>query len=342
MIQEANMSFEFAWWPLLLLLPLPLLVSRWRKLNSDNDSAPLRNVSLPLVETAQQGLTPSRQRPAILWLVWLLLLFAVARPQRLDEANSPFVEQGRDLLIAVDLSSSMEFDDMTLNGKVVDRLSAVRQLLSEFVQKRRGDRLGLILFADHAYLQSPLTFDVDTINQYVQEMTQRLVGDRTAIGEAIGMGVKQLMQLPNEQRILILLTDGQNTSGEVDPRDAAKVATDAGVTIYTIGIGATAYVQRTLFGRRTVNPSADLDESLLKDIAKQSGGQYFRATNTDELENIYQELDQLNPITKSEIFYRPRQELYIYPLAAASLMLAMRLFIPVLLACFIRLRRRHD
>lgn len=337
------MIFEFAWIWILLLLPLPLLMRWWRQ--APQSHAPLANVSLPLIHTIDEQPSKKRSPRILLPLCWILLLLAAARPQWVDEASAPIVEQGRDLLIAMDLSQSMELDDMRWEGVSTDRLTIVKNLLSEFVQQRRGDRLGLILFADHAYLQSPLTFDVDSVAQFIDDSVTRLVGKSTAIGEAIGMGVKQLMQLPNEQRVLILITDGQNTSGEVEPLEALQVAVESDVVIYTIGIGAESYQQRTLFGRRTVDPSADLDEALLKRIAEETGGQYYRAASGQQLAEIYQALNQLNPMAEAESFFRPRAELYPWPLSLACLLLTLQLVLPLIrqiAANRIALRSHHD
>ncbi|MFM2483635.1 VWA domain-containing protein [Celerinatantimonas yamalensis] len=313
------MNFTLAWWPLLCLVPLPWLIQRFFK-RPESPIAPLINTSLPYVES-DQALTARPRIKWLAWLVWLLLLIAAARPQWLDQATTPIIRQGRNMMVAVDLSGSMLIPDMQWKSKPVSRLVALRHLLGQFVENRRGDRIGLILFADHAYLQAPLTFDTTTVHHYVVQMTQGLVGNKTAIGEAIGLGVKELMSLPAKQRVLILLTDGQNTAGVVQPMAAAQVAKANHVRIYTIGIGAKSFEQPTIFGLQRVNPSQDLDETLLRKIAKMTGGEYFRAANSKQMASIYKQLDQLEPIKGPKQYYRPKHELYVWPLALSIILM---------------------
>ncbi|MFM2480205.1 vWA domain-containing protein [Celerinatantimonas sp. YJH-8] len=328
------MNLTFAWWPILVLIPLPWLM-RFIKRKEQPTTAPLINQSLPYLLVAPNESQKARSS-FTLWLIWGLLLIAAARPQWLDDATTPIERQGRNLMLAVDLSGSMQIPDMQWNGDAVSRLVALRHLLAQFIEHRRGDRIGMILFADHAYLQAPLTFDTQTVQHYAEQMNQGLVGNKTAIGEAIGLGVKQLLKQPAKQRVLILLTDGQNTAGLIQPKDAAKIAKENGVTIYTIGIGSRAFERRTIFGIQRINPSQDLDEPLLKEIAHMTGGQYFRAASSAQLAAIYQQLDKLVPIKGPQQFYRPKTELYFIPLAVA---LGWLLIVPLLR--FIPVQRRR-
>lgn len=317
-------NITFAWWPLLFLAPLPFIIL-WLFREAPKQTQSIYNYSLPYMITERE--TPSR--PALWWLkwlVWLLLLLALARPQWLGDATVPITHQGRNMMIAVDLSGSMQIPDMRWNGERVSRLVALRHLLGQFVTQRKGDQLGLILFADHAYLQAPLTFDTTTVHHYVTQMQQGVVGNQTAIGEAIGLGVKELLKVPAKQRVLILLTDGQNTAGVVDPLQAAKVAKDNHVTIYTIGIGARHFSAPTLFGMQSFNPSQDLDEKLLKQIASMTNGQYFRAASSEQMAQIYKRLDKLEPIKGAKQYYRPKQELYFWPLLIATLLILISPF----------------
>jgi len=177
--------------------------------------------------------------------------------------------------------------------------------------------VGLILFGTQAYLQTPLTFDRKTVITLLNESAIGLAGDNTAIGDAIGLAVKRLKNQPANSRVLILLTDGANTAGEVSPIKAAELAAENQLKIYTIGIGADEMQVRSFFGSRTVNPSRDLDEKTLTAIADTTGGRYFRARNTEELDKIYQLLDELEPVEKDKQYYRPRSELYPWPLGLA-------------------------
>lgn len=253
----------------------------------------------------------------IIVLIWLLLLTASAKPQWVGEPIS-IPASGRDLLVAVDISTSMREEDMLVDQQYVPRISVVKYVVGEFVERRQGDRMGLILFGTEAFLFAPLTFDRNTVNELLQETQTGFAGMYTAIGDAIGLAIKRLRDRPASQRVLILLTDGANTAGEVAPRRAAELAQQAGIKIYTIGIGADEIVRRDLFGRaRKTNPSIDLDEDALRFIADSTGGQYFRARNPAELVEIYSALDELEPIDQENEVYRPVAALFYWPLAAA-------------------------
>jgi Ca-activated chloride channel family protein len=261
-------------------------------------------------------------------LGWTLLVFACARPVWQGEPIEQAVS-GRDLMLAVDLSGSMEIGDFVLKGSKVDRLTATKAVAGEFIERRVGDRVGLVLFGERAYLQAPLTFDRKTVRTLLDESVIGLAGDKTAIGDAIGLAVKRLKENPKDQRVLILLSDGANTAGTVAPLQAAELAAKEGLKVYTIGIGADEMVIRDLLGSRKVNPSQDLDEPTMRGIAEQTGGRYFRARDVKELENIYQMLDELEPVERDKRYYRPQTELYPWPLGAA-LLLAILIALQVL------------
>ncbi|MCB1776757.1 MAG: VWA domain-containing protein, partial [Candidatus Competibacteraceae bacterium] len=200
--------------------------------------------------------------------------------------------------------------------------------------QRTGDRLGLILFGAQAYLQAPLTFDRNVVATLLNESIVGLAGKETAIGDAIGLALKRLRDSHVRERVLILLTDGTNTAGEVMPRQAAKLAAEHSMRIYTIGLGAKPMRRDTFLGPQIINPSADLDEATLRDIAKITGGRYFRATDLASLKAIYQELDQLEPVARDAEYFRPRQSLFVWPLSCALLLsvllVAHRLYGPVI------------
>jgi Ca-activated chloride channel family protein len=255
-------------------------------------------------------------------IAWILLIAACTRPQWLGDPIEQAVS-GRDLMLAVDLSGSMEVEDFVINKQAVDRLTATKWVAGDFINRRVGDRLGLILFGTQAYLQTPLTFDRKTVMTLLDESAIGLAGDNTAIGDAIGLAVKRLKNQEVNSRVLILMTDGANTAGEVSPLKAAELAAENQLKIYTIGIGADEMLVRSFFGAQKVNPSQDLDEKTLTAIAEKTGGVYFRARNTDELNNIYQLLDQLEPAEKDKQYFRPRSELYYWPLAGALLLAAV-------------------
>lgn len=209
---------------------------------------------------------------------------------------------------------------MVINGRQVDRLIATKAVMNDFIERRRGDRLGLILFGTQSYLQTPLTFDRKTVRTLMNESTIGIAGNKTAIGDALGLAVKHLRKRPEDSRVLILLTDGANTAGEVPPLQAAQIAKEEGIKIYAIGLGAEEMIERSFFGSHKVNPSADLDEQTLQEIARLTGGQYFRARNVEELNKIYAILDRLEPVVQEESIFRPSKNLFFWPLGLALLL----------------------
>jgi Ca-activated chloride channel family protein len=224
---------------------------------------------------------------------------------------------GRDLMLAVDISGSMKIPDFSVNGREVTRLEVVKTAAGEFIGRRIGDRVGLIVFGSQAYLQTPLTFDRDTVKSMLSETEIGLAGKETAIGDAIGLAVKRLKEQPSGSRVLVLLTDGANTAGEVSPVQAAALAKEQGIRIYTIGVGADRMEVPSFFGTQTVNPSRDLDEDILRQLAHNTGGLYLRAKDTAGLTRVYEELDRLEPATTDTELFRPIAELFIWPLGLA-------------------------
>jgi len=321
-------SLAYPW--VLLLALLPLLFD-YRKRQSEPVDAPVIPVGhwlsgMPGVSS--RGRSTPLWRQLLLLLAWLCLVVALARPQHVgEEIQMPVT--GRDLMLVVDISPSMDEQDMVLQGRSINRLQAVKRVLDDFIDQREGDRLGLILFGTEPYVQAPLTFDRETVRTLLFEAGLGMAGRATAIGDAIGLSVKRLRERPQEQRVVILLTDGANTAGQVSPDKATEIAQAAGVRLYTIGIGADTMIQRGLLGSRRVNPSRDLDEELLTRMAEQTGGRYFRARSLPELEMIYDSINQLEPIEQDGQFYRPVTELYAWPAGMAAglwlLLIALRL-----------------
>ncbi len=312
--------FEWPW--LIAALPFPLLVRLLLPQDLPQQQAALK---VPFLEdfsvcAAQASMKSAHWPLAIAVIAWILLVFAGMRPQWLGEPVEQTVS-GRDLMLAVDLSGSMEEQDFIIKKQRVDRLTATKWVAGDFIARRTGDRIGLILFGTQAYLQVPLTFDRKTVVTLLNESVISLAGEMTAIGDAIGLAVKRLRNQDDTSRVLILLTDGANTAGEVTPLKAAELAAEYDLKIYAIGIGADEMIVRSFFGSRKVNPSMDLDEKTLTEIAEKTGGRYFRARNTKELEQIYDILDQLEPVEKDKQYFRPRSELFHWPLAF-SLVLA--------------------
>ena len=313
--------FEFTWSWVFLLAPLPWLMRRLLP-NAESGEAAMQVSFLADLEAlagqrARKTLPDLRQH-APLVLIWLLLLLAAARPEWVGEPL-PVPSSGRDLMLAVDVSGSMDYPDMHWQGKEVSRLELVKGLLGEFIDGRRGDRLGLILFGTQAYLQSPLTFERLTVKTWLDEALIGIAGKNTAVGDAIGLAVKRLRERPAQSRVLVLVTDGANTAGQIEPLTAARLAAAEGVKIYTIGIGADPQ-SSGIAGMLGINPGLDLDEPQLTEIASLTGGQYFRARDADELAEISRVLDQLEPVSQLPTLARPAQPLFPWPLGAALLL----------------------
>lgn len=303
------------YWPwLLLLLPLPLFIKQTKTSNVGG------HLQIPGIATATTVMhtRKNKQSRKRYWLMWTFLLIAIARPQWLGEPIE-LPSKGRDLMMAVDLSGSMQIEDMVINGQTVNRFTLIQHVLSNFIERRKGDRLGLILFADHAYLQAPLTQDRRSVATFLADAQIGLVGKQTAIGEAIALAVKRFDQVDESNRVLILLTDGSNNAGSIEPEVAAQIAAKRNITIYTIGVGAEVFERRTIFGKERVNPSMDLDEAQLKKLAEMTNGYYFRARNTEELDSIYQQIDKLEPVSRDQLSYRPKSELFYWPLLMSLL-----------------------
>lgn len=333
-------GFLLAWPWLLALLPAPLLV---RYLLPRTRGSGVRALRVPWYASVSGGRGESVRMPwlhAMAWLVWALVVLAAARPQWVGEIRT-FPVTGRDLLLAVDISGSMDTQDMVLEDRPVNRLAVVKQVAGEFIEGRRGDRVGLVLFGSRAYLQTPLTFDTETTAILLNEAEIGLAGRETAIGDAIGLAVKRLRNDAANQRVLILLTDGANTSGEVEPLQATEFAAREGMTIYTVGVGADEMLVRDFFGQRMVNPSADLDEDTLRAIAERTGGAYFRARDAEALAQIYERLDELEPVESDQEAVRPVDDLFHWPLGVAAVIVSLTAVVNFLPALPVRRPRQR-
>ncbi|MEM7194831.1 MAG: VWA domain-containing protein [Pseudomonadota bacterium] len=311
---------QFAWPWMFLLLPAPFLY-RWLMPAMTEREAALRMPFYRALRQHRSSVYKTPLYPLIFFsVVWLLLVSASARPQQLGEVvNVPV--SGRDLMLAVDISGSMKAQDMSINQQKYSRLAAVKYVASEFIERRLGDRLGLILFGTQAYLQTPLSLDRNTVTTLLQEATIGIAGEKTAIGDAIGLAVKRFQSRKESNRVLILLTDGSNTAGVVEPIRAAELASTVGVKIYTIGIGARKRSVGTIFGSQITAPAGELDEGTLQSIAQKTGGNYYRAENIESLEEIYRLIDRLEPIVRDTSNLRPSKDLFHWPLAVATLLL---------------------
>jgi len=333
--------WSLAWPWVLLALPLPLI---FRYLLPEAKGLSEAGLRVPSIESFSTLKDRSGTEQLLNWrfwiavIAWMLLVLAAARPERVgEELDVPVA--GRNLMLAVDLSGSMDQKDFELVGRRVDRLTATKAVASDFIERRDGDRIGLILFGERAYLQVPLTLDRETVNILLMEAFIGLAGEKTAIGDAITLAVRRVHEQKKDEgeQVLVLLTDGANTAGEVQPLKAAQLAQQVGLRIYTIGIGAEQLeVSSLIGGRRRINPSADLDEGTLTQIAQLTGGRYFRATDTASLQDIYKLVDELEPVEEPESGFRPVKSYYFYPLGLAVLLVTLMSLISLLKRLAIR------
>lgn len=319
------MILAWPWFALALALPLlvrfglpPLSPERRGHARLAHDGFPL--------------LYPHAGRP--LWrmaLCWCALVLALCRPQWQLEPIVHY-QNGRDLILAVDLSDSMRTQDMLDQGEQLDRLGAVRRQIQQLIAARQGDRIALVVFADHAYLLSPLTSETQALLTLTRELDFDLVGRTTALGEAIQLARQHAD--PTRPTALLLVTDGRNTAGNADPVAQAKRAAASGIRLYTLGVGADPDAFVAAEPQNSQDPSAELDEPLLRQLAELGHGRYFRARSQGDLLAINQALDSLEPLARPQTLYRPNRELYPWPLALAWLLLSW----PARLRWAIRLR----
>ena len=315
--------FELAMPWALVLLPVPLLLwclcPRLRTQLPVALKIPFFNDMTGIVEQEKKSMT-KQTTVALLGLVWSLLILALANPRWIGEPQ-PLDRNGHHIMLILDLSPSMAVNDMRLHGRAATRLSVVKQAAEQFVKHRANDRLGLIVFGERAYLQTPLTYDHQNVLLRIADASAGLAGPSTSIGDALGLAIKHLQQVPKEGRVMILLTDGANNAGVLTPLKAAELAHDAGMKVYTIGLGADAVTQ-TFHGLfLSMNAAAELDEDTLKAVAKKTGGRYFRATNLPSLQAIYQAINQMETVPQSNVTVRPWHEEYPWPLSLAWLLL---------------------
>ncbi|WP_439184851.1 VWA domain-containing protein [Carboxylicivirga taeanensis] len=330
------MLFEFKYlWPF-LLLPLPLLV-RWllpafRKRRTALLHPRFRAKASLLNQQPRHSAWVSK-RPLIneitLWLIWLLLVTAAAHPQLSGEPELQ-IKNARSIFIAADISFSMDTRDWVINEQPLSRWEAVKQIMADFIEQREGDRLGIIFFGSNAYLQSPLTSDLNFIRWQLDETDVGMAGQMTGIGNAIGYATSLFEADTLANKVLLVLTDGVDSGSDITPMDAANVAAKDSITIYTIGIGeATA-------------SNSDLDERTLKLIAAATNGQYFAASDPEQLKQAYTAFNELEPIEWEEQAYKPVVALYHYPLALALVLAVCQQLIMGLIKFASYIANRND
>ncbi len=310
---------HFTWPWVFLLLPLPWLL---RRRHPKWEMAEAIDVP-PSMEEALQGLTTRRRqgpdiRQWLQWLCWVTLLLAIAQPWRPGDAVMQPVS-GRAIALAVDISGSMDRQDFTLDGQTSDRLSIVKQVAGDFMTRRKGDRLSLVLYGKEAFIASPLTFDLMALNSILDSAGIGMAGRSTAIGDAIGLSIKTLQSDPATHKAIVLLSDGTNNAGSVEPESAAELASELGIRIHSIALGS---VDGELGGYQTAQ-SADLDEATLEQMATLAGGEFFRASSTADLQQIYDAIDKLESAEAPAPPVIVRQELRVWPQALLLLCLLL-------------------
>ncbi|MFQ5665535.1 MAG: VWA domain-containing protein [Candidatus Binatia bacterium] len=314
-------------WALAAVLIVPLLL--WAQRHARREAA-VRYPSLSLLRAIRApGTRHWRWLLLALRAVALLLLaLALARPQ-LGKAASKFTGQGIDIVLTVDLSGSMRSEDFTLGGRRASRLAVVKSVVKDFVARREGDRIGLVLFSARPYTQCPLTLDHGWLLQNLARARIGMIEDGTAIGSALATAAGRLEHSMAKSKVIILLTDGQNNAGKISPATAADAVKALGIKVYTIGAGTRGlapYPTRDLFGNKVYQPiKVDIDEDTLRQIAQKTGGRYFRATDTASLQKIYSEIDQMERTTFSAPRYLDYAELYPWLVCPTLLLLGIEI-----------------
>lgn len=328
--------FHFYWPWFSLLLPLPFIV-RWIAPSKENEEGGVPEIHFPAIHRIKNAFS-SRQTAAkrsdrlfflLLSLSWLFLVLALMQPEKVDQFKQ-VKNKGYDLLLAVDISGSMQALDFSIPSKTLSRLDATKDVVSKFVLGRQGDRVGLVTFGEHAYLHVPLTLDTISVSRMLNDTVSGMAGNATAIGDAIGLSVRTLRERPEGSRVLVLLTDGEDNASSIPPLEAAKLAKQYGIRIYTIGVGRNGMVpfpnQAGGYGMAQVS----IDEGLLKEIAAMTGGQHFMATDKRALQSVYRKINELEKTESDQTIFLIREPLYYYPLGIAMGLLLILSLVPLL------------
>ncbi|MEI8124771.1 MAG: VWA domain-containing protein [Parachlamydiaceae bacterium] len=321
--------FYFPWYA--ILLPLPFLIRRFipsSKKNKGTENIPeLHFPSFNRLKSAFSSSPSFEKRSNIPFVIlfslsWLFLVLALMQPEKVDQFSHT-KHKGYDLMLAVDTSASMQAVDFSTHSKIISRLDATKDVVGKFVLGRQGDRVGLITFGEHAYLHVPLTLDTLSVSRMLNDIVSGMAGNATAIGDAIGLSVRTLRERPEGSRILVLLTDGEDNASSIPPLEAAKLAKQYGIRVYTIGVGKNGLAPFPMAGGGYGMVKISIDERLLQEIAAMTGGQYFPATDKNALESIYAKIDALEKTESNETIFLIREPLYYYPLGFAMIFLLL-------------------
>lgn len=312
---------EFIWPWAFLALPLPLLIYRFLPRAPRQEAA----LQVPFYQQAlrlrSDGSHRSGRRLLMLSLcilIWLLVVIATSRPQWAGDPRQLSVT-GRDMMLVLDMSGSMEARDMFLDNTQLSRFRVMKEVVSDFAGNRQGDRLGIILFSRFAYILTPMTFDLNSIVGMIRDLDIGVIDESaTAIGDGIGLAVKPLREKPENNRVMILLTDGVNNSGELTPDQAARLAETEGVRVHIVGLASDQFARQSAFIRsRGSSVNSEIDDAAMTRVAEMTGGRYFRARTLEDLVEIYDELDRIEPIEQDEQTFRPVKALFHWPLGTA-------------------------
>jgi len=304
------LRFEDPWLLFFGLLLVPVFYSYWKR----RGSAKIRFSSLaPFSAIAPSPNVQLRHSLIVLRCMGIgLCVIALARPQA-GQKETEIITEGIDIMLCLDTSGSMRALDFEREGRRTDRLDIVKEVVREFVQKRKNDRIGMVVFGEQAFTQCPLTMDYGVLLSFLDRIEIGMAGDSTAVGSALATGVKRLKDVPGKSKVIILVTDGRNNAGRITPETAAKIAKTYKVKVYTIGVGVegeSPFLMETLFGKRYVYQKVDLDEETLRHIADETGGLYFRATDTASLEKIYEQIDEMERTEVKVKEYMEYEELF--------------------------------
>jgi len=297
-------------WLLLLMFLVPLMMLLQRK----KPGSSIRFSSLAALRGLNQSksLAWRRALPVMRCLSLSLFIIALARPQA-GNRTTEILTEGVDIMLCLDTSGSMNALDFTLDNKRVNRLQVLKNVVDEFIRRRQNDRIGMVVFAEEAFTQCPLTLDYGVLRSFLGKLEIGMAGDRTAIGSGLALCVKRMKDIRSKSKIIVLLTDGRNNTGTITPATAAEIAQSCGIKVYTIGAGTEGeapFLVDSLFGQRYVYQRVDLDEETLQEIAQKTGGMYFRATNTEALKKIYQQIDRMEKTEAKVREYLEYAELY--------------------------------
>ena len=315
--------FIWPWAVLLILLPIfTRYILPAKRIETNAISVALR---VPFFHRLSSFLTPARlsggKRIAfLLSLSWIFFVVACMRPVQFDD-TIVLPREARNIMLTIDVSGSMAEQDFDLQGHPVTRLKMVKSVVNDFIKKRPDDNLGLVIFGSEAYLYTPLSFDKKTLRSLFDEVSIGIAGEQTAIGDAIAKAVEGVSAAPADSRIVILLSDGYSNAGVISVNEAIELAKKQNVKVYTIGVGSNQKTVQSFFGTFAVNPSLNLDEATLQEIARQTGGRYFRAKTTAELNDIYNAINALEQVDSETLSVRPQTELFFIPLLISMLFL---------------------